>query len=237
MGCELVDRVAIWWSIDDDCVFMRTIDGWSRVACHLSPHTTICSSTRKPSARLHRWVCRGCCAPGAQARSPWPTRLAPAWLTTRLVYAFVPQMIRYYLGEEPMPAERADLSVRRDPQQCEFVLANLDELVVKPANESGGYGMLMGPQVQRGGAAPSSPQLRPCQPAQLHRPAGAGRSRPRAHADRSATLEDRGTSTCGRSSSTASDVRDYWRSYPRRRCARVRWWSTPRRAAAARTPG
>src|SRR5690606_1709237 len=61
------------------------------------------------------------------------------------VYSFVPDIIRYYLGEEPIlpnvPTFRC-----MDPIQREHVLKNLDTLVVKPANESGGYGMLIGPQ-------------------------------------------------------------------------------------------
>jgi uncharacterized circularly permuted ATP-grasp superfamily protein len=54
-------------------------------------------------------------------------------------------MIRYYLGEEPL-LPNVPSYLCADPQQCEFVLANLATLVVKPTNESGGYGMLMGPK-------------------------------------------------------------------------------------------
>jgi uncharacterized circularly permuted ATP-grasp superfamily protein len=52
------------------------------------------------------------------------------------------------------------------------VLANLDKLVVKPANESGGYGMLIGPH-SRQEERESSREAGPQGPAQLHRPAGA----------------------------------------------------------------
>ena len=66
----------------------------------------------------------------------------------KVVYAYVPKIIKYYLGEEiilpNVPtyvcAEEADRS---------YVLENLAELVVKAANESGGYGMLVGPQLDR----------------------------------------------------------------------------------------
>ena len=62
----------------------------------------------------------------------------------KVVYAYVPDIIRYYLKEEPaianVPTYRCD-----DKENLEYVLANLDKLVVKPANESGGYGMLVGP--------------------------------------------------------------------------------------------
>jgi len=63
----------------------------------------------------------------------------------KVVYAFVPQMIKYYLGEDPiLPNVPSYLCYRNKERQ--HVLANLDKLVVKPANESGGYGMLIGPK-------------------------------------------------------------------------------------------
>lgn len=69
----------------------------------------------------------------------------------KVIYAFVPAMIRYYLGEEPILAN-VPTYLCWEPQQQDHVLANLDKLVVKCANESGGYGMLIGPhatQAQR----------------------------------------------------------------------------------------
>ena len=63
----------------------------------------------------------------------------------KAVYAFVPQIIRYYLGEDPV-LPNVPTFVCADPIQCDHVLAHLHELVVKPTNESGGYGILMGPQ-------------------------------------------------------------------------------------------
>jgi uncharacterized circularly permuted ATP-grasp superfamily protein len=54
-------------------------------------------------------------------------------------------MIKYYLGEEPIiPNVPSYLCM--DPKQRKYVLEHLDQLVVKPANESGGYGMLIGPR-------------------------------------------------------------------------------------------
>jgi uncharacterized circularly permuted ATP-grasp superfamily protein len=62
----------------------------------------------------------------------------------KVIYAYVPQMIKYYLGEDQMlPNVPTFLCWEHDQQ--EYVLANLDKLVVKAANESGGYGMLVGP--------------------------------------------------------------------------------------------
>jgi uncharacterized circularly permuted ATP-grasp superfamily protein len=62
----------------------------------------------------------------------------------KVVYAYVPKMIRYYLDEEPLlPNVPTHLCWEDDAR--EMVLKNLETLVVKAANESGGYGMLIGP--------------------------------------------------------------------------------------------
>jgi uncharacterized circularly permuted ATP-grasp superfamily protein len=63
----------------------------------------------------------------------------------KAVYAFVPQMIKYYLGEEII-LPNVPSYVCGEPKQCAHVLANIDKLVIKPANESGGYGILLGPR-------------------------------------------------------------------------------------------
>ncbi len=60
------------------------------------------------------------------------------------VYAYVPDMIRYYLSEEPILANVETYLCRR-PDELEYTLDNLDKLVVKRVGESGGYGMLVGP--------------------------------------------------------------------------------------------
>ena len=60
------------------------------------------------------------------------------------VYAYVPDMIRYYLGEEPILANVETFLCRR-PEDLEYTLDNLENLVVKRVGESGGYGMLVGP--------------------------------------------------------------------------------------------
>jgi uncharacterized circularly permuted ATP-grasp superfamily protein len=62
----------------------------------------------------------------------------------KVIYAYVPEMIRYYLGEEQMLANVPTYLCWRDSDRA-HVLANLESLVVKSANESGGYGMLIGP--------------------------------------------------------------------------------------------
>ncbi len=66
----------------------------------------------------------------------------------KVIYAYVPQMIKYYLDEEPILAN-VPTYLCWEPQQLDHVLANLDKLVVKAANESGGYGMLVGPHASQ----------------------------------------------------------------------------------------
>ena len=62
----------------------------------------------------------------------------------KVVYAYVPEILRYYLGEEPiLPNVPTFLCWRESDRK--HVLENLDKLVVKAANEAGGYGMLVGP--------------------------------------------------------------------------------------------
>lgn len=62
----------------------------------------------------------------------------------KAIYAYVPQMIHYYLGEDSV-LPIVPTYVCWDARQREHVLSHLDELVVKAVNESGGYGMLVGP--------------------------------------------------------------------------------------------
>ncbi len=62
----------------------------------------------------------------------------------KVVYAYVPKIIQYYLGEDSI-IPNVPTYVCWNEQDLAYVLENLDKLVVKAANESGGYGMLVGP--------------------------------------------------------------------------------------------
>jgi uncharacterized circularly permuted ATP-grasp superfamily protein len=66
----------------------------------------------------------------------------------KAIYPFVPDMIKFYLGQEPiLPNVPTYICARENDMK--FVLENLDKLVVKSTNESGGYGMLMGHQATK----------------------------------------------------------------------------------------
>jgi uncharacterized circularly permuted ATP-grasp superfamily protein len=62
----------------------------------------------------------------------------------KALYAYVPKIIKYYLGEDPV-LNNLETYLLTDQKQCDHVLQNLDKLVVKAVGESGGYGMLIGP--------------------------------------------------------------------------------------------
>ena len=62
----------------------------------------------------------------------------------KVIYAYVPQIIKYYTGEDAILPNVPTYICRKDEDMA-YVLDHLDELVVKAANESGGYGMLVGP--------------------------------------------------------------------------------------------
>jgi uncharacterized circularly permuted ATP-grasp superfamily protein len=117
-GSDLVVR-------DDDRVYMRTIDGLERVEV------------------IYRRIDDLFLDP--EAFRP-DSMLGVA--DDKVVYAWVPDLIRYYLGEEPLlanvPTYRCLLADER-----RFVIDNIGDLVVKPANESGGYGILIGNRATR----------------------------------------------------------------------------------------
>jgi uncharacterized circularly permuted ATP-grasp superfamily protein len=66
----------------------------------------------------------------------------------KVVYAYVPRLIKYYLGEEPI-IPNVPTYICAEEKDLRYVLEHIDELVVKAANESGGYGMLVGPHATK----------------------------------------------------------------------------------------
>ena len=62
----------------------------------------------------------------------------------KAVYAYVPRIIKYYLDQDSI-LQNVPTSICAEEDDCKYVLDHLDSMVVKPVNESGGYGMLVGP--------------------------------------------------------------------------------------------
>lgn len=143
MGAELVEGNDLVVN-DDDCVYMRAVEGLTRVdviysrinAEYLDPEAFVKDSMLGVPGLIRAWRAGNV----AIANAPG-TGVAD----DKVVYTYVPEMIRYYLGEEPIlpnvPSHQCE-----DPETLEWVVENLQQLVVKPANESGGYGMLVGPK-------------------------------------------------------------------------------------------
>lgn len=146
MGAELVEGEDLVVG-EDDCVYMRTVAGLSRVDViyrriddlFLDPEVFRPDSLLGVAGLMRAWQ-RG---KVALANAPG-TGIAD----DKVVYAFVPKLIRYYLDADPILAN-VPTYLCLDEKERDYVLANLDKLVVKPANESGGYGMLIGPAASR----------------------------------------------------------------------------------------
>lgn len=66
----------------------------------------------------------------------------------KAIYTYVPDMVRFYLGEEPILKNVPTWQCAK-PDECKYVLENLDDLVVKEVHGSGGYGMLIGPRATK----------------------------------------------------------------------------------------
>ncbi len=65
----------------------------------------------------------------------------------KVIYSYVPKIINYYLGEQPIVPNVSTYLCHKKIDR-EFVIDNIQDLVVKPANESGGYGLLIGPKAE-----------------------------------------------------------------------------------------
>jgi uncharacterized circularly permuted ATP-grasp superfamily protein len=146
MGAELVEGGDLIVG-EDDCVYMRTISGLERVDViyrrindtFMDPEVFEPESLLGVPGLVRAWKAGNVAianAPGAGVADD------------KLVYAYVPEIIRHYLGEEPiLPNVPTYACVREEDRR--YVLDHLAELVVKPVDESGGYGMLIGPAADR----------------------------------------------------------------------------------------
>lgn len=142
MGAELVEGSDLIVG-DDDCVYMRNIEGLKRVDViyrriddwFLDPEAFSPDSMLGVKGLMRAWRKGNVAlanAPGAGVADD------------KVVYSYVPDIIKYYLDEDPIIPNVETYRCLEDKAR-DYVLANLDKLVVKPANESGGYGMLVGP--------------------------------------------------------------------------------------------
>jgi len=142
IGAELVEGRDLFVG-DDGYVHARLVEGPQRIDviyrrvddAFIDPDVFRADSTLGVRGLMQAWTSGKVAianAPGAGVADD------------KVVYSYVPDIIRYYLDAEPLIANVPTWRCER-PDERRHVLANLEHLVVKPANESGGYGMLIGP--------------------------------------------------------------------------------------------
>jgi uncharacterized circularly permuted ATP-grasp superfamily protein len=141
MGIELVEGQDLF--VDDAVVYMRTTRGPQRVDViyrrvdddYLDPLAFRPETVLGVPGLVHAYR-----AGNVSLANAIGTGVAD----DKAVYAYVPAIIRYYLGEEPI-LPNVPTYLASDPTQRQYILEHLDQLVVKAVNESGGCGMLIGP--------------------------------------------------------------------------------------------
>jgi uncharacterized circularly permuted ATP-grasp superfamily protein len=142
MGIPLVEGRDL--VVQDDMVWMRTTKGLARVHViyrridddFLDPQAF------RPDSMLGVPGLMAACRAGRVSLANAPGN---GVADDKVMYAYVPEMIKYYEGEDPIIPNVPTYLCWREPDR-HHVLENLDKLVVKSANEAGGYGMLVGPQ-------------------------------------------------------------------------------------------
>ena len=141
MGVELVEGQDLF--VKDACVFMRTTDGPKRVdviyrrldADFLDPLAF------RPDSMLG---VPGLLAAYRLGNVVICNAVGTGVADDKSIYPYVPEMVRFYLGEEPILKNVPTWQCRK-PDDLAHVLSRLDELVVKEVHGAGGYGMLVGP--------------------------------------------------------------------------------------------
>jgi uncharacterized circularly permuted ATP-grasp superfamily protein len=142
MGVELVQAADLF--VEDERVFVRTTRGPRRVHviyrrvddAFLDPEVFRPDSMLGVRGLMRAWAAGNVTLANAPGNGV---------SDDKAVYAFVPDIIRFYLSEEPL-LEQVPTYVCLRPEDRAYVLDHLHELVVKTVDEAGGYGMLMGPQ-------------------------------------------------------------------------------------------
>lgn len=141
MGVELVEASDL--VVRDDVLYMRTTSGLSRVHSvyrRLDDDFVDPLEFRPDSLLGVPGLVRAYRAGTVAVANAFGTGVAD----DKAIYYYVPEMIRYYLSEEPI-LENVKTYLLTDPEQREHALDRIDQLVVKPTGESGGKGVLIGP--------------------------------------------------------------------------------------------
>ena len=141
MGIELVEGQDLF--VDDGLVFMRTTEGPKRVDViyRRIDDDFLDPLTFRPESMLG---VPGLLSVVRRGRVSVVNAIGTGVADDKAMYVYVPEMIRFYLGEEPI-LQNVPTYQLRNPSDYKYVLENLESLVVKEVHGSGGYGMLVGP--------------------------------------------------------------------------------------------
>ncbi len=145
MGIPLVEGRDL--TVENDRVFMRTTAGLSRVDViyrRINDDFLDPDVFRPDSGLGVPGLMRACRAGRVSLANAVGTGVAD----DKAVYAYMPRIIQYYLGEEPI-LPNVETHICREPDALAHTLTNLDKLVVKPVGEAGGYGITIGPWASR----------------------------------------------------------------------------------------
>jgi uncharacterized circularly permuted ATP-grasp superfamily protein len=145
MGVELVEGSDLF--VEDDKVFMKTVHGKDQLHTlyrriddlFLDPKVFNKSSLIGVPGIFKAWKKGNISilnAPGSGVADD------------KVVYSYVPKMIKFYLNEEPI-INQVETYLCHQKKQMDYVIQNISKLVVKPANASGGYGILIGPKASK----------------------------------------------------------------------------------------
>ncbi|MCM0021202.1 MAG: circularly permuted type 2 ATP-grasp protein [Tagaea sp.] len=142
MGVELVEGQDLF--VENDMVYMRTVAGPRRVEViyRRLDDAFLDPAAFRPDSALG---VRGLFDAYRKGNVTLANAVGTGVADDKSVYPYVPDMVRFYLGEEPKLANVPTYSLRK-PDDLKYALEHLPELVVKETHGSGGYGMLVGPK-------------------------------------------------------------------------------------------
>ena len=145
MGCDLVQGSDLF--VHDDHVYVKTTAGPQRVDVI---YRRIDDDFLDPTVFREESALGVPGLIGAYAAGNVTLANAPGngVADNKAVYPFVPEMIRFYLSEEPILGQ-VETYICASPTECQHVLENLKHMVVKAVDGSGGYGMLFGPRASQ----------------------------------------------------------------------------------------
>jgi uncharacterized circularly permuted ATP-grasp superfamily protein len=145
LGIELVEGRDLF--VRDNVVFMRTTEGPQRVDVI---YRRIDDDFLDPLAfRPDSWLgVAGLMSAYRAGNVTLANAVGTGIADDKAVYSYMPQIVRFYLGEDPV-LENVPTWRCREPEHLSYVLDHLEELVVKEVHGSGGYGMLVGPAADR----------------------------------------------------------------------------------------